>query len=193
MAEYCISVRMSNYNWETIDLCIESVAGCWMNEMESVGYRCRQNYLVVPESWTVTAKNLQYTYKAKYKSIWFVWPQWLRRVRNFISKNSLWMTWALVLWCFLCKFCLSQFVCCILVHFALLTIDWSPHQVPFAKPVLSFCATTVCEVHHAKTGPKIFVVVIPKEGFADTSPSKSSFRMTPTIKHNLWRQQNTIL
>ena len=37
------------------------------------------------------------------------------------------------------------------------------------------------ELHHDKTGFKIFVIVIPKEGLADTSPAKPSFGMTPTM------------
>ncbi len=33
-----------------------------------------------------------------------------------------------------------------------------------------------------KTGCKIFVIVLPKEGLAGTSPPRPSFGMTPTIK-----------
>ncbi len=36
------------------------------------------------------------------------------------------------------------------------------------------------ELHHAKTGLNVFVVVIPKEGFTDTSPGRPSFGMTTT-------------
>ncbi len=39
----------------------------------------------------------------------------------------------------------------------------------------------------------IFLVVIPKEGLAGTSPAKPSFRITLTIQYNLGRQQNMIL
>ncbi len=46
---------------------------------------------------------------------------------------------------------------------------------------------------HINTGLEIFVVVIPKEGLAGTSPAKPTFGMTPTVKHNLWRWRSTVL
>ena len=38
------------------------------------------------------------------------------------------------------------------------------------------------ELGHTKTGLKIFVIVIPKEGLAGTNPFKLSFGMTPTTE-----------
>ena len=49
------------------------------------------------------------------------------------------------------------------------------------------------ELGHTKTGPKIFVVVIPEESLAGTSLVKCSFGMIPIITYNLWRVQSTIL
>ncbi len=40
----------------------------------------------------------------------------------------------------------------------------------------------IFDLHHIKTGLKIFVVVIPKEGMAGTSSAKTSFGLIPTIK-----------
>ncbi len=40
----------------------------------------------------------------------------------------------------------------------------------------------LCELCHAKTGLKIFVVVIAKEGVARTSPVKPYFAMTPSLE-----------
>ncbi len=40
---------------------------------------------------------------------------------------------------------------------------------------------------HAKTDLKIVVIVIPKEGLADTSPAKHALGMISIIKCNLWR------
>ncbi len=45
----------------------------------------------------------------------------------------------------------------------------------------------------AKTGLKMFVAVVPKEGLADTSPTKPSFGMTPSIKRDLRRQQSAFV
>ena len=47
---------------------------------------------------------------------------------------------------------------------------------------LTSTALKTCELHHAKTGLKIIVVIIPKEGLGGTSPAKPSFEMTPIIK-----------
>ncbi len=38
---------------------------------------------------------------------------------------------------------------------------------------------------HAESGLKIFVVVVPKEDLANSSPAKPSFGMTSTIKCDL--------
>ncbi len=38
------------------------------------------------------------------------------------------------------------------------------------------------EVGHAKTGIKMFAIVIPKEGLDGISPAKPSLSMTPTIE-----------
>ena len=43
--------------------------------------------------------------------------------------------------------------------------------------------------HHAKTGLKILSLSYQKEGFADTSPAKPSFGMTPAVKYNLSRHR----
>ena len=40
------------------------------------------------------------------------------------------------------------------------------------------------EAYHVKTRFKIFVIVIPKEGSAGTSPDKPYFVRTPTINGN---------
>ena len=43
----------------------------------------------------------------------------------------------------------------------------------------------VQELCQAKTGLKIFGIVIPKEGLAGTLPAKPSFGVSSTIKYNL--------
>ncbi len=40
------------------------------------------------------------------------------------------------------------------------------------------------EQHHTKTGRAILVILETKEGLAGTNLAKSSFSITPTIKHN---------
>ncbi len=47
----------------------------------------------------------------------------------------------------------------------------------------------IYETHHTKTGFKIFVIIIPKEG---NSLAKPSFGITLTIKYNLRKQQSII-
>ncbi len=43
----------------------------------------------------------------------------------------------------------------------------------------------ISEPYYAKTGLKIFVTVIPKEGLPSTSQARPSFGMTLTTKYNL--------
>ena len=50
------------------------------------------------------------------------------------------------------------------------------------------------EQRHGKMCLKVFVVVIPKEDWARPAiPAIHSFGTTPTIEHNLKRQQSPIL
>ncbi len=46
-----------------------------------------------------------------------------------------------------------------------------------------------CTPHHAQSGLKILVIVTTKEGLAGTTPGMPSFRMTPGMIYNVWRQQ----
>ncbi len=52
--------------------------------------------------------------------------------------------------------------------------DFNGHQITDTS------WTSLYEPHHAKTGPKIFFVVISKEGLASSTSAKVSFGMTPT-------------
>ena len=50
---------------------------------------------------------------------------------------------------------------------------------------LDIVMALIGEARHKKTGFKVFVVVIPKEGLAGWGPANPSLGMTPTTEYNL--------